>query len=167
MREHGDRLLAQRPLWWKLLNSIWILVVPAGFVFFSVLGWALGAVLARKKDMWLLTLGWGVAYAAALTFFGLIKDRSDMSIVPFLIAWIGSTVHAVYLGREVLRWRAVALEKDAGWRSQGALPHTPPPPPPPQGFMPTIPMPDGVPQHRGNVTDSAPPIPRPGGDQRY
>lgn len=35
--EHGERLLAQRPLGWKLAVSVWVLVVGLGFVFFSLL----------------------------------------------------------------------------------------------------------------------------------
>ncbi|MGO0578044.1 hypothetical protein [Ornithinimicrobium panacihumi] len=161
--EHGNRLLAQRPVWWKLLVSSWIVLVAAGFVMFSVLGWALGAVLARRKGMWLLTLGWGLAYAAAVIFFELTQDVTDLAILPFLIAWVGSVAHAIFMSRSVLRWRALALDKDSGWRLPTGIPQAQPA----QPFMPTIPMPDGIPQHRGAVQDSAPPIPRPGQDERW
>ena len=158
--EHGNQLLAQRPLAWKLGVSLWIVVVAAGFVFFSVLGWALGALLSRRKGMWLLTLGWGIAYAAALVFFELTEDVTDLAILPFIIVWVGSVAHALYLSRSVLRWRALALAGDTGWQPTAPVQ-------PAQPFMPTIPMPDGMPQHRGDVQDSAPPIPRPGNQPRY
>ena len=162
--ERGNRLLAQRPVWWKLLISVWIVPVAAGFVFFSVLGWALGAALARRKDMWLLTLGWGVAYFAALVFSELTRDLTDLSILPFLIAWVGSVAHAILMSRSVLRWRALALEAESRWAPPTG--HPQPRPQPAQPFMPTIPMPGDLPQYRGNVQDPAPPIPHPGQDQR-
>lgn len=156
--EHGERLLAQRPLGWKLAVSVWVLVVGLGFVFFSLLGWALGAALSRSRRMWIWTLVWGVIYALAL-FIALPDDRSDAQLWAFIVAWVAGTAHAAALARGVLRSRAVALAKDAGWQPVA-------PAQPAQPFMPTIPMPDGVPQHRGNVQDSAPPIPGPGDQQR-
>lgn len=155
--EHGERLLAQRPLGWKLAISTWVLLVGVGFVFFSLLGWALGAVLSRSRRMWMWTLLWAVVYGVAL-FISLPDDRSDAELWVFIAAWIGSTAHAAALARGVLRSRAVALAKDAAWQP-GA------PAQPAQPVMPTIPMPDGMPQHRGDVRDTAPPIPRPGDPQ--
>ncbi|MFK5583236.1 MULTISPECIES: hypothetical protein [unclassified Serinicoccus] len=152
--EQGDRLLAQRSLFWKLACSVWVLLVAVGFVMFSVLGWALGAVLSRSKKMWWWTLVWGVLYVIAAVAMGFEGDASDADFIVFLTIWVGSTGHAAYLARGVLRTRAVALAKDQAWRTPTAGS-----PGPGSASMPTIPLPDGVPRLRGDLRDSSPPPP--------
>ena len=153
---HGERLLAQRPLGWKLACSVWVLVVGVGFVFFSVLGWALGAVVSRSRRMWSLTLMWFALYIVAIVAIESRSDDSDAGVVVFIAIWIGSVAHAAYLSRGVLRSRAVAQAKTAGWRESPdptpSVPHTPPAPPQPD--MPTIPLPDGVSPQRRDLRDS-------------
>lgn len=151
---HGERLLAQRSLAWKLATSSWVLLVAAGFVMFSVLGWALGAALSRSRKMWLWTLLWGVLYAAAAVAMELEGAAEDLGVLFFILVWVTSIAHAAYLARGVLRTRAVALAGDRGWEP-AAAPTAPP-------SMPTIPLPDGVPQLRDDLRDSGPLRPPPG-----
>lgn len=149
----GERLLARRSLGWKLACSTWVLIVGLGFVFFSVLGWALGAVLSRTRTMWIYTGIWFALYLLALFAMEPWADDSDLGILIFIAIWIGSVAHAAYLSRGVLRARAVALAKDQGWRATQQ--QTPPAPQtPPQPEMPTIPLPDGVRSQRRDVRDS-------------
>lgn len=156
---HGERLLAQRSLGWKLALSTWVLLVGAGFVFLSLLGWVIGAALSRSRRMWVWTAVWGVLYAAAL-YTSFPDERRDDWIWFFIVVWVAGTAHAAALARGVLRSRAVALAWDAGWRPTATDAHAQPPEPP-QPAMPTIPMPDGVRQHHGEVSDTAPPPPGP------
>lgn len=152
---HGERLLAQRSLGWKLACSAWVLMVGVGFVMFSVLGWVLGAVLSRSKKMWLFTVMWGALYAVAAFAMERWTDTSDLGILIFIAIWIGSIGHAAYLSRGVLRARAVALATDQGWREATGETSSPQPPPaPPQPDLPTIPLPDGVSPRRRDLRDS-------------
>lgn len=149
---HGERLLAQRSLGWKLVCSSWLLMVAVGFVMFSVLGWALGAVLSRSRRMWIYTGAWFALYVLAMVAMELWNDTSDVGVVLFIAIWIGSIAHAAYLSRGVLRARAVALAKDHGWQATevAALPAQPAPP---QPEMPTIPLPDGVSRQGRDLRD--------------
>lgn len=151
--EHGDRLLAQRSLTWKLACSAWVLLVAVGFVMFSILGWAWGAVLSRSKRMWLWTLMWGVLYAVAVLAID-VGDDGDIGVVLFIAVWMGSIGHAAYLGRGVLRTRAMALATDQGWRESTAGTTVPTP-----TGMSTIPMPDGVARMPRDLRDSDPGVP--------
>lgn len=153
---HGERLLAQRSLGWKLACSAWVLMVGVGFVMFSVLGWVLGAVLSRSKKMWLFTVMWGGLYAVAAFAMERWTDTSDLGFLVFIAIWIGSVAHAAYLARGVLRARAVAQARDRGWRATpDPISSAPQPPPaPPQPDMPTIPLPDGVSPRRRDLRDS-------------
>ncbi|QFG68519.1 hypothetical protein [Ornithinimicrobium pratense] len=150
---HGERLLAQRSVGWKLVCSAWVLMVGVGFVFFSVLGWIWGAMLSRSRTMWHFTLMWGVLYGFAAYAMERLNDGTDLGVVIFLVIWMGSIAHAAYLSRGVLRARAVALAKDQGWRATAAQTAAPVPPPPPQPQMPTIPLPDGVRSQREDLRD--------------
>lgn len=152
----GERLLAQRSLGWKLACSLWVLVVGVGFVFFSVLGWALGAVVSRSRRMWSLTLLWFALYIVAIVAIESRSDDSDAGVVVFIAIWMGSVAHAAYLSRGVLRSRTVAQARAAGWRGSpepaASVPQTPPAPPQPD--LPTIPLPDGVSAQRRDLRDS-------------
>lgn len=153
---HGERLLAQRSTGWKLACSLWVVIVGLGFVIFSVLGWAVGAVLSRSKKMWALTLMWLVLYGFAI--FAMERwnnDNTDAGVWVFIAIWISSVAHAAYLSRGVLRARAVAVARDRGWQVGPADAGQPEQPPaPPQPDMPTIPMPEGVSRQRGDLRDS-------------
>ena len=149
---HGERLLAQRSLGWKLACSLWVLVVGFGFVLLSVLGWAAGAVLSRSRKMWVWTGVWFALYLVAMAAMEQLPQNPGVLI--FVIIWIGSVAHAAYLSRGVLRARAVALARDQGWRAIPEPAQTNRPPQPPQPDMPTIPLPDGVRRQRGDLRDS-------------
>jgi hypothetical protein len=146
----GERLLAQRPVGWKLACSLWVVVVGIGFVMFSVLGWALGAVLSRSRKMWVWTLVWAVLYGFAGFAMERMNEGSDVGVTIFIGIWVASIAHAAYLSRGVLRARAVALARDRDWRAAAV---TPPAQQPPQPDLPTIPLPEGVSRQRGDLRD--------------
>lgn len=153
---HGERLLAQRSGVWKLAVSLWVVVVGAGFVFFSVFGWALGALIARSRRMWGLTGLWFALYVVAIVAIETWSDGTDLGVLVFIVIWISSVAHAAYLSRAVLRARAVASARAAGWRppERPATGTPQAPPAPPQPEMPTIPLPDGVAPQRRDLRDS-------------
>lgn len=154
--EQGERLLAQQSLWWKCVCSAWVLLVAVGFVMFSVLGWAWGALLSRSRRMWLWTLMWGVLYGVAALAMELDGAFEDAGVIVFLVIWVGSIAHAASLSRGVLRARAVALARDRGWRD---VPDGPPAQP--SGpTMPTIPLPDGVRHLSDDLRDAGPSNPK-------
>lgn len=153
MSMEADRLLAQRSTGWKVGTSVWVALVGLGFVFFSVLGWITGAVLSRAKQMWAWTAMWMVLYAVAIA----VPTEESWGLAIFILVWLGSTAHAAYLARGVLRTRVLALARDASWRQPGTSvspptfsPHEPP--------MAQIPLPGVRPQPH-NTQDEAPPLP--------
>lgn len=152
----GERLLAQRSFGWKLACSVWVLIVGVGFVFFSVLGWAIGAALSGSRRMWNFTGMWFALYIVAIVAIQNWSDDSDFGVVVFIAIWIGSVAHAAYLSRSVLRARAVAQARRSGWRATPDQTASGPemPPAPPQPDMPTIPLPDGVSPQRRDLRDS-------------
>ena len=82
----GERLLAQRSLGWKLACSVWVLIVGVGFVFFSVLGWAIGAALSGSRRMWNFTGMWFALYIVAIVAIKSRSDDSDAGVVVELAA---------------------------------------------------------------------------------
>src|SRR5699024_12089264 len=96
------RVLAQRYVGWKLACSVWVLIVGVGFVFFSVLGWAIGAALSGSRRMWNFTGMWFALYIVAIVAIENWSDDSDLGVVVFIAIWIGSGGIASLLSRSAL-----------------------------------------------------------------
>ncbi len=146
--DRGDVLLAQATTRWKVINSLWIVVVVAGFGCLSVFGWAWAAVLAHSRRVWIAVTIWSVGTAALV--FAIVMaspEGSDgprvepwdtISTAAILLVWLGGSIHALLLARPVLKDRLVYLDKINAAIAAHRTPyqaHPSPTTPPTQSFL--------------------------------
>ncbi|GAA1393701.1 hypothetical protein GCM10009662_02580 [Catellatospora coxensis] len=102
---------ALRRLWWRLLNSSW-LVLP--FVGLAGPAFLLIGLLARRAWWWAP----GIVYTAVVgTGAALIAAADTPGWAPSMVAatWLVSLLHAGFVNLSWLEWRA----GDADWRTKG------------------------------------------------
>ena len=103
-----DVLVSQKSVAWRLVNSLWIVVIIIGLGIFSTFGWLWAGILARSSKIWRIVAAWGIV--VALTFLSTALSENNKNSfwnalggVLLMISWIGSLVHAFIVRGAVLR----------------------------------------------------------------
>ena len=102
-----DVLVDQKPFTWKLVNSLWIVVIVMGLGIFSILGWLWAGLLAKSPKIWRIVTVWGVVVALSFISIALGDDKDSawktLGGTLFIISWFGSFAHALIIRGTVLR----------------------------------------------------------------
>ena len=102
-----DVLVDQKPFTWKLVNSLWIVVIVMGLGIFSILGWLWAGLLAKSPKIWRIVAIWGVVVALSFISIALGDDKDSawktLGGTLFIISWFGSFAHALIIRGTVLR----------------------------------------------------------------
>lgn len=103
-----DVLVSQKSVAWRLVNSLWIVVIIIGLGIFSTFGWLWAGILARSSKIWRIVAAWGIVVALAFLSTALSENNKNsfwnaLGGVLLMISWIGSLVHAFIVRGAVLR----------------------------------------------------------------
>ena len=102
-----DVLVDQKPFTWKLVNSLWIVVIVMGLGIFSIFGWLWAGLLAKSPKIWRIVAIWGVVVALSFISIALGDDKDSawktLGGTLFIISWFGSFAHALIIRGTVLR----------------------------------------------------------------
>lgn len=103
-----DVLVSQKSVAWRLVNSLWIVVIIIGLGIFSIFGWLWAGILARSSKIWRIVAAWGIVVALAFLSTALSENNKNsfwnaLGGVLLMISWIGSLVHAFIVRGAVLR----------------------------------------------------------------
>lgn len=123
-----DARLAQQKNIWKVATSLWILGVALGLGFFSFVGWIAAGFIAQSRRVWATVAAWG---AATFVLWGVLMGSpandpqatnpepwENLTIVIFLVVWLGGIAHGVAMVRPVMKDRLLYKENLAAAISQ-------------------------------------------------
>ena len=103
-----DVLVDQKPFTWKLVNSLWIVVIVMGLGIFSIFGWLWAGLLAKSPKIWRIVAIWGVVVALLFLSLALSENNKDsvwdtLGSTLLMASWIGSFAHALIIRGTILR----------------------------------------------------------------
>lgn len=103
-----DVLVAHKPLTWRIVNSLWIVVIVMGLGIFSIFGWLWAGLLAKSPKIWRIVAIWGVVVALLFLSLALSENNKDsawdtLGSTLLMASWIGSFAHALIIRGTILR----------------------------------------------------------------
>lgn len=103
-----DALVAHKPLTWRIVNSLWIVVIVMGLGIFSIFGWLWAGLLAKSPKIWRIVAIWGVVVALLFLSLALSENNKDsiwdtLGSTLLMASWIGSFAHALIIRGTILR----------------------------------------------------------------
>jgi len=105
---------------WRIRHSAWLLAPILGFGLFSWIGFVYVAARTRRVAWWITAAVYTDAGVTAMVLIsistGQQDPRLDIGVTLLLIGWLGGTLHAIFLNRDYLRWRATRA--DEPWYAQ-------------------------------------------------
>jgi serine/threonine protein kinase len=100
---------------WRLLNSWWILPPVLSFGVLGWLGFFVAAIRTGKRKYWVFC---GIYATLFLIFIVTVVAApkgslaSNLAAIPFIVAWLGPSIHAARVNREYLRTLASTRTRD-------------------------------------------------------
>lgn len=103
-----DVLVAHKPLTWRIVNSLWIVVIVMGLGIFSIFGWLWAGLLAKSPKIWRIVAIWGGVVALLFLSLALSENNKDsawdtLGSTLLMASWIGSFAHALIIRGTILR----------------------------------------------------------------
>ena len=103
-----DALVAHKPLTWRIVNSLWIVIIVMGLGIFSIFGWLWAGLLAKSPKIWRIVAVWGVVAALLFLLLALSENNKDsvwdtLGSTLLMASWIGSFAHALIIRGTILR----------------------------------------------------------------
>jgi hypothetical protein len=95
---------------WRLRHSAWLLAPILGMGLVSWVGFVYIAARTRRVAWWITALVYTavgvIAMVLVFSSTGQEDPRLDIGMTLLLLGWLGGTLHAIFLNRDYLRWRA-------------------------------------------------------------
>jgi len=106
----GEKLASKR---WRYTNSWWIFPPVLSFGFLGWLGFLVASIRTGKGMYWVFTAAYALAFALFITLIGLdpASVAYGLAFVPFVVSWLGPTIHAAIINRQYL----TALANKGNW----------------------------------------------------
>lgn len=102
-RENVPLGTALRRLWWRVVNSLWLVAAVAGLAGPALL--VIGAI-ASRRSWWIPGLGYTAVAGAGVAALTLPAAQPGWAAPLLAGAWLVGLVHAGFVNMSWLEWRA-------------------------------------------------------------